>query len=190
MILLKKITKKAEKADIAICCGDMTFFGHDLDKVMKFMAKNIRLPVFFIHGNHEDEKTTIETSKKYNNLIPVHLRLAKVSEYTYIFGFGGGGFSFTEPLLEKAIKKVGERLPRNARLILVTHTPPYNTEIDFLDPERGHRGCISSRKFIEKLHPALAISGHFHETFYLKDKIKNTLLVNPGDEGTIIEIKP
>lgn len=186
---IRKIARKAKDADIAVCCGDMTFFGHELEKVLNFLSKSMNIPIFFIHGNHDDEKESIRLSKKCKNLIPIHLRLAKVSENLYIFGFGGGGFSYTEPILEKAIKKVKEKLPKKARLILVTHAPPYNTELDFLDEERGHHGCNSGRKFIQKLKPVLALSGHFHETFYLKDKLNETILLNPGDEGTIIEIE-
>ena len=34
----------------------------------------------------------------------------------------------------------------------------------------------------------LALSGHFHETFGVDDKIGKSLLLNPGDEGIIIEV--
>ncbi|HLC55170.1 MAG TPA: hypothetical protein VJJ75_01415, partial [Candidatus Nanoarchaeia archaeon] len=131
----------------------------------------------------------LELCKHYQNIIPFHLKLLKLKKHDIcMFGFGGGGFSFTEPVLEKAHKELKKKLPPGERLILVTHAPAYHTSVDFLDEQRGHRGCNSSRKIIEDLQPMLALSGHFHETFGVDDKIGKSLLLNPGDEGIIIEV--
>jgi len=185
---MKKIVRKSKDVDIVICCGDFTNFGMETKEMIEFFGTKIKKPLFLIHGNHEDKKQVYRLVKKHKNIIPIHLSLAQIEEDLYIFGFGGGGFSHTEPVLEKAISQVKKKLPKDARLILVTHAPVYNTDLDYLGEEVGHRGCNSSRKFIEKIGPILSLSGHFHETFTLKDKINDTILLNAGDEGTIIEI--
>ncbi|MBI2109754.1 hypothetical protein HYT58_01115, partial [Candidatus Woesearchaeota archaeon] len=102
------------------------------------------------------------------------------------FAYGGGGFSRVNLDLEMYASKVSDKLKN--KLVLITHGPPANTKLDYL-PWAGHVGCVSIRKVIEKLKPDFALSGHLHETFNKKDKIGKTYLLNPGDEGTIIEIK-
>ncbi len=49
---LKKLKKKAKKADIVLCLGDFTIFG---DNLIYFLKKinNFGKPVLMIHGNHE-----------------------------------------------------------------------------------------------------------------------------------------
>jgi len=50
-----------------------------------------------------------------------------------------------------------------------------------------HAGNKSIRKFIERIKPVLAISGHLHECVG-EDKIKETKVVNPGYKGKILTI--
>jgi len=38
------------------------------------------------------------------------------------------------------------------------------------------------------MNPVLVLCGHFHENFRKQDKIKNTLIINPGPDGTIINV--
>jgi len=186
---LKMLAKKARNVDFCICCGDFTTFSIDMDWVIDFFGRNFPVPVYMIHGNHDSYRRFLELCKHYQNIIPFHLKLLKLKKHDIcMFGFGGGGFSFTEPVLEKAHKELKKKLPPGERLILVTHAPAYHTSVDFLDEQRGHRGCNSSRKIIEDLQPMLALSGHFHETFGVDDKIGKSLLLNPGDEGIIIEV--
>ena len=183
---IKMVLDKAKNADILICCGDFTFFGEDYKKVIKQLA-SCKKPVFMIHGNHE-EGQDFEEFNKYKNIIFFHKRLVKVTDNLYFFGFGGGGFSMSEPELEALIPKVKQKLKKDDKLILVTHAPPYKTELDVV-PGQGNVGCMSIRKFITELKPIIALSGHIHEGFGLTDKIGNSILICPGDEGKIIELK-
>ncbi|MEK6812820.1 MAG: metallophosphoesterase [Nanoarchaeota archaeon] len=185
---LRLLAHKAKNVDFCICCGDFTSYSMEIEEVMHFFGTQFSVPLYLIHGNHESYHRLLQFSRQYSHLIPFHLKLLPLQDNFSLFGFGGGGFSFTEPVLEKAHLQLKKKLPHKAKIILVTHAPPYNTALDFLDEERGHRGCVSSRKFIDDLQPVLALSGHFHETFGVHDKIKSSFLLNPGDEGVIIEI--
>jgi Icc-related predicted phosphoesterase len=73
------------------------------------------------------------------------------------------------------------------KTILVTHAPPHKTKLDEMR-EGYHVGNKSIREFIEKAKPSVAVSGHIHETFEKVDKIGETVIVNPGPGGAIIDI--
>ena len=183
--LIKTILKKAEKVDFLICCGDFTFFGDQYKKVIKQLA-GCKKTIFMIHGNHEEGMELKEMSK-YKNMFFLHNKMVKLKENLYIFGFGGGGFSYTDEQLEKLIPKIKEKLKKDDKLILVTHQPPYKTELDIV--ASGHVGSMTIRKFISEVKPIIALSGHIHECFGVHDKIGNSILINPSDEGRIIELK-
>ena len=88
--------------------------------------------------------------------------------------------------LAKQFKKV---FSKKRKLIFVTHAPIYGTRLDDLRVNGlGHRGCKSTRKFVDEMNPVLVLCGHFHENFRKQDKIKNTLIINPGPDGTIINV--
>lgn len=67
---------------------------------------------------------------------------------------------------------------RKIPLILVSHSPPYNTTTDRLY-NRRHVGSRAIRSFIEQHQPDLCIAGHIHESKGI-DTIENTPIYNPG----------
>lgn len=101
--------------------------------------------------------------------------------------------------LEKEAKRVSA--PWN-KVICNFHEPPYGTTIDLapkldenLQPiyklgelETQHVGSKSVLKFIEKYQPLLGLHGHIHESPGY-DRIKNTLVFNPGSEYQYGELK-
>ena len=107
----------------------------------------------------------------------------------YIFlGYGGGGFS----MVDKAFNKTGEKFKKtikknkDKKIIFVTHAPPYKTRVDLIVD--NHCGNKTFKNFIVKNKVDLYICGHLHENFNKKDKIKNTLVINPGPYGKIVKI--
>lgn len=72
-------------------------------------------------------------------------------------------------------------------MILLLHGPPFGTTADLIN-ER-HVGHKDYRAFIERAKPKLVICGHLHETFGATDMIGATKVVNPGQEGMVIEMK-
>lgn len=186
---LKIIKEKAlkHKPDIIIDCGDMSLFGQGLDKVAHFLNK-LNIKVLTIPGNHESPEQIEEISKKYKNIINLHKRAFEYKGFAF-FGWGTGGFAKKEIDFEKVAKKFKKAHNKKKKLILITHTTIYNTKTDYLGKELGHVGCKSIRDFIEEVQPVLVLCGHLHETFRKKDKIKNTLILNPGSDGMIVELK-
>ena len=68
---LKKVKKKAEKADLILCAGDLTIFENKLKSLLREL-NSFNKPVLIVHGNHESEEHLKEYCKKYENLIFFH----------------------------------------------------------------------------------------------------------------------
>lgn len=179
---LKEIEKKADKADILVCAGDLTIFETHIEPMMKRLSK-INKPVLMIPGNHETPAVLKKYCSFYKNIIFIHKKLYKFNEYHFL-GWGGGGFAQIEKEFEKLTKKIDIK---NKKIILVTHAPPYNTRLDVIGKE--HYGNTSISKYLrENKNIILNICGHFHENEYVKDKINNIPTINPGPKGEIITI--
>ncbi len=73
-------------------------------------------------------------------------------------------------------------------LILVSHTPPINSQVDTL-PDGAHVGSTAVRDFIEQNQPPLCITGHIHEAKG-SDMIGKTLVLNPGmiEQGGWVDV--
>ena len=182
----QKIKVKAlqYKPDLMVCCGDISIFGSYLDITTKFLDA-LNIPTLIIPGNHESPSELKSLCSKYKNLIYLHKGSYEIGDYLF-FGWGTGGFSFIEKEFEVLAEKFKKTYDKKKKLIFITHAPIYGTKIDLLS--MGHRGCKSTRKFIEETNPILTLCGHFHETFHQKDKVKKTLIINPGNDGEIIKI--
>ncbi len=183
---LTKIVSRCKKKDIdlVVSAGDHTIFGDSEEEILKELD-SIGKPVLMIHGNHEEGAEMKARIVKYKNIYFIHSGYFRIGNYIFI-GWGGGGFSYIDPRLEKKIPKFKKWKKENEKMILVTHAPAYKTKVDKIYKE--HAGSKTIRKLIEESKPLLAISGHLHETAGKMDKIKKTLVVNPGYKGKVFEI--
>ena len=170
------INIKKYKPDLLIDCGDLSWFGKSLNIFVKKLNQ-LNIPLLILHGNHETINDMKKLENKYKNVIYIHKRSYSINNYVF-FGYGGGGFQTTDRAIEKIIPRLKKTLKKDDKLIFITHMPIYNTKQDFLNDQ--HVGNKSARKLIEKLKPILVLSGHIHENEKIKDKINNTLLINPG----------
>lgn len=182
--LIEKNIKKY-KPDLLVCTGDVTLFLKGLDEFFKRLEK-FGIPVVFIHGNHELEGEIRKLTKKYDYIKFVHKNGYRLGNYLFV-GYGGGGFSNVYPEFEHFIPKVKEKIKLDDIVILLTHAPPYGTKLDFL-PYFGHVGSRTAMRAIKELKPKLVICGHLHENFHKMDKLHNVLIINPGPDGTLVEI--
>ena len=182
---LEKIIDRAKKKDIdlVVCAGDFTIFSEAEDLILSRLNK-IGKPVLFIHGNHEDPSELRKGCSLFKNCKFIHRSAFRHDEYLFL-GWGGGGFSFRDKEFEKNVKRFRNMIKKDDKVVLVTHAPPYGTKIDDIFGE--HAGNKSIRKFIEKVKPVLAVSGHLHECVG-EDKIKGTRVINPGYKSKVIII--
>lgn len=178
----KKIEKKASQADLLICAGDLTMFEMHIGPMMKRLSK-IKKPTLMIPGNHETSSVLKKYCSFHKNIIYIHKKLHKYKDY-YFLGWGGGGFSYVEQEFEQLIKKINIK---GKKVILVTHAPPYNTKVDIIG--KTHYGNKSIIRYLKQnKNIIMNICGHFHETWGKKDKVNNTLLINPGPKGEILTL--
>lgn len=182
---------RKENLDAIVCAGDFTAFS-SLTKTMINKFESLKKPFFLIHGNHESQEEVEVLTKNLKFVKNVHLKASTFNSAMFI-GSGGEGFTRENEDLNEAEKKLSSYIHnarqkgKNYKFIFLTHQPPYKTKLDFL-PWAGYVGSKSARRFIDKNHPDLCVTGHLHETFGKTDKIGKTLIINPGPEGKIVEI--
>ncbi|HIJ02596.1 metallophosphoesterase [Candidatus Woesearchaeota archaeon] len=89
------------------------------------------------------------------------------------------------------------KLAIDKHAVLVSHSPPYNTNLDILIDDR-HVGSEALRKIIVEKQPLLVLSGHIHETVRISgkysDKIGKTICLCTGNDNlseniALIEIR-
>jgi uncharacterized protein len=179
--LLNAVAKKAKHAELLVCAGDITVFEEGLEMMLRKLNQ-IGKPVLMIPGNHESPSLLKAVCRNFENIVYLHGKAYFKDGYCFI-GFGSGGFSIKDKEFETFAKKL--KIPKENRLVLVTHAPPYGTKIDHI---WGHHGNKSYRSFIERMKPVIAVSGHLHETAGKEDRIGKTRVINPGPKGKIVEI--
>tara|TARA_Y100000310_G_C20453954_1_gene702123 strand:- start:81 stop:680 length:600 start_codon:yes stop_codon:yes gene_type:complete len=186
-VVLQKLINRASKSDIefVICCGDISNFGRGLKNVLKTFNK-IGKKMYVVPGNHEEpDEAFKEAMSNYKNCIDLHMKVVRLGDYLFL-GYGGGGFAMEDARFRKVSREWYGKY-KNEKIVLVTHMPPFDTKLDKL--EMGHVGNKDYRKFIQRIKPKLAISGHLHETVGEMDKIGSTKLIHPGWDGMVIELK-
>jgi len=187
----KKIQQKVkkEKPDYILCLGDFTVFEQHIDGVLRKLNE-LGKQVFIIHGNHEEEFVVRKLCKKYSRLKFVHRSVFSINGYTVV-AHGGGGFYGQGKLAKDKDFESFVREHKNkikGKIILLTHAPPGYTKLDYILWLDDHAGCASYGEFVKKYKPVLALSGHLHENFRVKQKLGKTLLCNPGPEGMVFKL--
>jgi Icc-related predicted phosphoesterase len=181
---MAEIKKKAKEADIIVCCGDITVFGIEQERIVKEWD-SLGKEVLMLHGNHELESELRGQCNKSKNIRFLHRALLRRNK-TVFLGYGGGGFAITDKKFERWSKIVEKKLKKGERIVLLLHGPPYGTKADELT-KGTYCGNKSYAQWIKKKQPIVAVCGHIHENFGRKDRIGKTLVVNPGPFGVLIE---
>ncbi len=187
-VAFKKIKSKVkkQKPDLLVCAGDVSIFEQGLNFILNKLNK-LKKKTLMLHGNHETDKVLRKLCKKYKNIIFVHKKQYRQGNHIFL-GYGGGGFSLTEPDFYKTGKKFQKIIKnnKNKKIIFITHAAPYRTKLDLI--VGSHCGNKTLKHFIIRNKIDLYICGHLHENFGKKDKIKGTEIINPGPYGKIIKI--
>ena len=179
---LKEIKKKSKQADMIVCAGDLTIFENGLTYMLAELNR-LKKPVLIIDGNHESVNDMKKACSLFKNINFIHNKVYKKDGFVF-FGYGGGGFSMVNKDFERSAKNHEKELKE--KIILITHAPPYGTNIDKIHGQ--YAGSRSITKFIKKFRPILAISGHLHENAGKKGAIGKTKIINPGPFGVIVKI--
>ncbi len=180
----ESFASKAEEghAEILVVCGDMTHFGTLREaKYLLSLLSELRKPLLFVPGNC-DPPSLVGVDIEGANCI--HAGTVSYDGLAFL-GVGGSPptpfstpFEMTEEEIMKSLNHASRNLTDSRWLVLVSHTPPYNTQLD-KTLLGNHVGSRSVRRFVEEHKPSVVFCGHIHEAGG-KDQINNTILVNPG----------
>lgn len=177
------LDKINEDVDVIIVCGDLTDFGSRI-QASKAITKlrKISRNILAVPGNCDrpDVNKYLEEEG-----ISLHRTYKEFGDYIF-FGLGGSGITpfntiqeYSEDEIYEMLNETYKKIKDSRRRILVTHTPPYNTRVDFT-LSKIHAGSVSVRKFIEENEIYICFCGHIHEARGY-DYIKETLIINPGN---------
>ncbi|RLG55226.1 MAG: YfcE family phosphodiesterase [Candidatus Hydrothermarchaeota archaeon] len=168
--------------DLLIVAGDITNFGREreAESILKQLLK-ITDKILVVPGNCDYP----EVSKVLDELeINLWCR-GKIIDRIGFFGVGGSNptpfntpLEYSEEEIKACLNEGFTKVKEAEIKILVSHPPPYNTKVDRISSGL-YVGSRAIREFIEKTQPSLVLCGHIHEARGI-DKIKNTIIVNPG----------
>ncbi len=184
---LKKAYLK-NKPDLLICAGDFTEMGKDI--VLNIKKLHFGKKLLFIPGNHEEHKNFDSDIK---NIISIHNSSYEYKNILFL-GCGGGFYGKNEENLSKSNKQLEKMIKlfrkndKTKRVVMVTHRPPYKNTCDYMPELQEHVGAKNIRSFLIKNKINLSLCGHIHECFGNSDQIEETLVINPGPNGAIIDI--
>lgn len=183
---LNKLEDKLKDADLVVCGGDFTIFENHIEKLMEIFGK-FNKDFLIIHGNHESEQAISYFCKNSTNLVFLHDNYF-VKDDVLFLGWGGGGFNDVSKEFEKNMDKFKAIINahKDKAAVLVTHAPPYYTAVDEISGV--HCGNKSISNFVLENDIDLVLCGHLHENENKHDKLGKSIVVNPGRDGTIVEI--
>ncbi|MAG47932.1 hypothetical protein CL617_04965 [archaeon] len=186
--LVKKLAEKADKenVDLIVLCGDLTHFEQSTEGIIGPFAK-LNKKVILIPGNHESVATADFLADLYGAL-NLHGYSYKLSDIG-LFGCGSaniGPFQISENEIFDSLKKSYKYIKDSKKKIMVTHVHPKGSAMEKLSDFIPGSNAVT--KAINQFKPDLLLCGHVHEAAGIEEKINNTLVMNVGRLGKIIEI--
>jgi Icc-related predicted phosphoesterase len=190
----------AEDVDALLAAGDLALdFVHvpELYTALSAAGK----PVLCVPGNH-DGVEPYERALQQSGFVDVDGRAIELAGVT----FAGWGYRWDTPgpaapgwrepppshpglRPDPELRAIGTLLagadPR--RTVLLTHLPPRGVRVARDDDGRD-LGDKHLRLWIEEFQPAAVVCGHVHHPRALASRVGNTLIVNGGRDGYVLQI--
>jgi len=171
------------EADGVIITGDITNRGsreaasHVIEAVVAVNPRVLAQP-----GNMDTD--TVQAYLAEQDM-DIHLRVRELAPGLGLMGVGlstptpfGTPGEVPEETLIRWLDETHRLAEGFDMLICVIHEPPHGSRLDQLGNGQ-HVGSPGVRAFIEKTQPALAVTGHIHESTGM-DMIGETPVINPG----------
>ena len=144
--------------DLIIACGDLN------SKYLSFLVTMARVPVLYVHGNHDVNYDQIPPEGC--DCIDDHI---VVYNGIRILGLGGcrkyhrGPHQYTEAEMRRRIRRLWWKLKKLGGVdIVVTHAAPEGLG----DAEdRAHWGFAALRELLDKYQPQVLVHGHVHTSY-------------------------
>jgi Icc-related predicted phosphoesterase len=183
----RRIAAQLKQVRYGFCLGDVVSFGRGLLDALSLLDVGTNL--YVLPGNHETEEAVRNGCAGHSHLHYFHGQHVTFGNATFA-GLGGGveaEFGMPFELTENAASRLLKTFRKLPNLILVSHTPPYDTAVDLA---RGgqHIGARCIRSFVLEAKPAAVYSGHVHEAEGKTDSLGPTRLRAVGRAGYTLEI--
>jgi Icc-related predicted phosphoesterase len=176
----------AIEADYYIAAGDLVTMGRGLDRCGEVMRPRAAR-TWVMPGNNESA-AQIESFCADFGFRNFHCASFELDGRH----FAGLGYSNLTPFHtpgEYTEAELAERLEPFSTLqplVLVSHCPPLGTAVDRAG-EGKHFGSSAVRDFVVKHQPRYCFCGHIHEAEGAEARIGETLAVNVGKRGYLLE---
>ena len=184
------LVARAQEADVLLCVGDVTEFGRDVPAVVEALASLARSadkPLVITHGNHEGRLLRAALRVHAPQIVYLHNSTHDLGDALF-FGFGGGGFRTRDGEVEAFLRSAhSDHSAHQGLVVWVFHGPPRGCVVDEV-PGIGSTGCFSKRALMDELVPHVVFCGHIHEQFGVVKQVGDTVVVNPGPQGVLVDV--
>ncbi len=181
----------AQPADIYVAAGDLSTFGHKLDRCAEAL-KPLGQKLWLLPGNHETHGQTGALCERYG-FVDFHREMRELNGSKGTTWWAGLGYSNPTPFDtpgEYSEEEIGEALTAfegKRPLYIVVHFPPRDTKLD--EVRSGmHAGSAKLRAWVERVQPEYLFCGHIHEGAGQRERIGATECINVGKQGYAIEV--
>ena len=180
------LVKRSNEADLVIGAGDFATARRGLKEIIQTLSQ-IEKPFVLVPGNSESFEELKNECVGCHNMHVLHASTATIAGIP-IFGIGGGipvtpfgswSYDFSEEEAEHLLSAC----PSGG--ILVSHSPPQGA-VDITSAGKSI-GSTAIRRTIMEKRPKLCICGHVHSCAGLKAQINETLVVNAGPAGVLLD---
>lgn len=173
-----------QEVDLILSCGDLK------PEYLSFLVTFSKSPLFYVHGNHDDNYSTHE---------PEGCECIEDRVVTYkgirILGLGGsqrykeGKHQYTDQQMKRRVSRVQGQIRRAGGIdILLSHAPALGVGDG---EDRVHKGFEAFNELMDRYTPAYMIHGHLHAGYTHKfqrvRQYNQTQVIN-AYERYIIEI--
>lgn len=176
------VLRREENIGLFVIGGDLTTHGGDAEAGAALDAVRGLCPRILAVAGNMDPRPVEHALVTHG--VDLNARGVMVGDIGF-FGLSGAPVSPLQTPNEVPEEELARRLAagwsavRGARCrVLVSHAPPYGTDVDRL-PDGRHVGSTAVRTFCDEHAPDVVLCGHIHEARGI-DRIGRTLVVNPG----------
>jgi uncharacterized protein len=181
----RSLVARAAQADVVVGAGDFASMRLGLNSTIDSLA-SIQSPAILTPGNSESDSALWRACANWPSAAVLHGTRIRIEEVDF-YGLGGGvpptPFPWSFDLSEREAEEKLRDCPTGG--VLVVHSPPRG----YLDAVGSrHLGSRAILDAIERAKPRLVICGHIHQCWGREARIGETLAVNVGPEGRLLEI--
>lgn len=183
----ERLVEQARAVDVVVGAGDLGNLRRQIAETVRWLAP-IDRPTILVPGNSESYEELNEACHAHWPSATVLHGTGLEIEGIPVFGLGGGvpvtpfgswSYDFTEGEARHLLADCPERA------VLVSHSPPQG----ILDRSSGGTslGSVAVRETMETKSPRLLVCGHIHASAGRQERVGETLVVNAGPDGVIVE---